>query len=276
MPRKKKEEKKTEDDYQVMVGFIKEFDYVDPGSLEQMNGHPIVGKCYRIIKDTNGYRLHIGREFNSMALDGLWLGDSLAAERKDFSYDIQIVTPENFLDLPIDQDEAKKVSEWIEANHEDIWVRLRSEITGDMPVIKTLQDLLSYMATKREDAIDLPAITASIPIEAYDDVTRLENAINIISGCDSDLMDTLIDVAEYLASTYGDKYESPEMPNIGKIIVTQSATLGKGANVFNMIKYAQRYGTTGFDKSENPRDLMKVIHYAMFEMQRKRNINGNL
>jgi hypothetical protein len=91
------------------------------------------------------------------------------------------------------------------------------------------------------------------------------------------LFDTIIDVLEYLASTYGDKYESKEMPNIGKIIVTESATLGKGANVFNMIKYAQRYGTTGFDKSENPKDLMKVIHYSMFELQRKRHIaNGNL
>lgn len=276
MARKKKEETSATDNngYDVLVGFIKDFSYREGADANGMNGHPTIGKCYQIIKDPQGYRIHIGRENNENHLDGLWLGETLKGVRKDYSFDIIVVTPENFLDLPIEGEEAKKVEQWITTNHAEIWGKLQNEIDGSAVVVKSFQELqdLEMKDVARHIAETLSkALAAEEPTDPeYLEVKRMEESLNTVQDKDPEMFSALVDVFEYIASTYSDKYESPELGNISKPVLTKSASLGKGANVFNIIKYAQRYGTTGFEKSENIKDIMKAIHYGAFEIQRKR------
>lgn len=75
----------------------------------------------------------------------------------------------------------------------------------------------------------------------------------------------------YLASTYQDKYQCSEVRNEG---IIYSPRNGKGFNIGNAVKYLSRYLTTGFEKSENPKDLQKAIHYCLFELTRKSYYNA--
>ena len=74
-------------------------------------------------------------------------------------------------------------------------------------------------------------------------------------------------LCNYLASTYDDKYNTPSIINTMEVIYSDEH--GKGYNIGNACKYLQRYMTKGFEKSENPKDLQKAIHYILFELTRK-------
>jgi hypothetical protein len=96
----------------------------------------------------------------------------------------------------------------------------------------------------------------------------MKEALDKIKEADPDFYKSIEDVINYLASTYDDKYQNSDLPTRG---LTQSETLGKGFNTGNAAKYISRYSTTGFQKSEMPADLMKAIHYCLFELTRKVN-----
>jgi hypothetical protein len=96
----------------------------------------------------------------------------------------------------------------------------------------------------------------------------MKEALDKIKEADPDFYKSIEDVVNYLASTYDDKYHKSELRNDG---IIYSDNLGKGFNMGNAAKYISRYLTTGFQKSEMPADLMKAIHYCLFELTRKVN-----
>jgi hypothetical protein len=91
-------------------------------------------------------------------------------------------------------------------------------------------------------------------------------ALNKIQEKDPDFYRGLSEFIEYLATTYDDKYEVK--PNFS-LDYSYHKQLGKGANVFTIAKYLQRYSTEGFAKSNQVVDLYKLCHYAMFEIVRR-------
>ena len=73
---------------------------------------------------------------------------------------------------------------------------------------------------------------------------------------------------KHIAGTYGDKYmdKNADWIQTKKLLLSKN---GKFANLHSAGKYMQRYSTTGFAKSDNIADLLKAIHYLMFEYQRR-------
>lgn len=246
MGRKKKSEK-TEDKYEVQVGYVHEWVYLNDGYTEPMKGHPIIGRCYRLIKDDMGYRLHIGRENNDANLDGLFLGAELKAARKDFQFEIELVDETNYLELPIVKEDFEQIEKWLSEGNKDLWDRLQLENEGRVPVIRSVDDLINFMRKHKdidlEDVDTTPPTTEEIvpteEIVGYDSnnehyltVGRVTNALNIISKADHQMMFLLGDFLEYIASNYNKNSKAGDV-------------------------YA----------------ISKGIHYLMFELNRKKKIN---
>jgi hypothetical protein len=101
----------------------------------------------------------------------------------------------------------------------------------------------------------------------------MKEALDKIKEADPDFYSSLEEVIIYLSNTYDDKYQNSEI-RTDKIIY--SSHLGKGFNMGNAAKYISRYVTAGFQKSEMPADLMKAIHYCLFELTRKVNKRNDL
>lgn len=80
----------------------------------------------------------------------------------------------------------------------------------------------------------------------------------------------LKELQEYLDNTCQDKYSKSDIDNTGTIL---SDNLGKGFNIGNATKYISRYATVGFEKSEQRTDLLKAIHYLIFELIRIKGID---
>lgn len=87
-----------------------------------------------------------------------------------------------------------------------------------------------------------------------------------IKSKDIEFFNELAKLIGYLSSTYADKYEG-ESSNYAKDKLLSKE--GKAANIFTALKYIKRYDTVGYSKSENPQDILKSIHYLLFENQRK-------
>lgn len=93
------------------------------------------------------------------------------------------------------------------------------------------------------------------------------SSLSTIIDKDIDFGIEVIGLLDYLASTYSDKYESEDNGfNPKEILLSKE---GKASNMKDVAKYLRRYNTSGYSKSENTEDILKSIHYLLFELQRK-------
>lgn len=77
----------------------------------------------------------------------------------------------------------------------------------------------------------------------------------------NDLTETLKELSDYINATNSDKYaNSPLHEMLGE--------QGKAINLFQVKKYLTRYQTEGFKKSNLRTDILKAIHYLLFELKR--------
>lgn len=93
-------------------------------------------------------------------------------------------------------------------------------------------------------------------------------ALDKIKEKDPEMYQALSEVIAYIQSTYEDKYADEEgVINTKDFLYHRK--YGKGANMFTVAKYINRYCTEGYEKSEMIIDLKKSIHYIIFELIRK-------
>jgi len=88
----------------------------------------------------------------------------------------------------------------------------------------------------------------------------------------NDLSHIMAELDEHLTSCVNDKYNNTEEDdgiNPGSDLLGEDSAI---INCFQIKKYLKRYQTTGFKKSKLRSDLLKIIHYAMFELESTREL----
>ncbi len=88
---------------------------------------------------------------------------------------------------------------------------------------------------------------------------------------DITLLEPFKDLLLHIKKTQSDKYE--EGANLIDLYgMKYSATrTSSGFNVGNAASYLKRYLTEGFDKSYQTEDLLKAIHFLLFELESRKN-----
>ena len=202
--------KKEEPEYDVKIGFVHEFIVHDERYADRMNGHPAEGRVYRLIKDPQGYRLHIGRENNDANLDGIFLGHELEGEQRAFSYRIEIITPENYLKLPIKSEDVITMASWITNDNKDLWDNIERERSGEIPVVRTQADLVELMGRLRQEAeerereeskgtaVIVPYNPNDIDLSREHKIDALETALNTITMFKNKSTNELLDLFDGL------------------------------------------------------------------------------
>ena len=259
--RLKKEDSREKPNYDISVGFIKQFTFNDTEIGELMKSHPKEGRLYQIVHDpVYGYRVHIGKENTNGRMEGILLGEHLTGDHNGrWMFDIAIVTKENFIDFDICEEDTLKLRDWFETDN----AQLRASL--EKPVAAVVRNEM----TGALDEYHLqPNGQEVITTTAYE---QFSDSINTIAEKEPLMFDILQAVTNYVASTYSDKYEATDKTNYGKNFLLESKS--PDTAIFNTMKYIQRYATTGFEKSGNTKDIFKAIHYLLFELQRKA-ING--
>jgi hypothetical protein len=246
-------EKIDYDRYQVTYLYVKSFKHKQLPVAEKFNHEPVVGKIYRVIKDLKGntYRMVIeGVRSNSEGI----IFDKLIDDNYIWEHELVELTFENIATTDIPEEEAMKVMKWMEHPEDDKkYIKWAFEPYGeDIP-----QEDTSLQVTRKVD--EHPE---------FAEVMRgvMNNFKAIIDGQDG-VADVMVDLMNYLKTTYSDKYEQDGSPISAKRF-SYNREYGTGVNMFCASKYIQRYITNGFSKSANPTDLLKAIHYILFELAR--------
>lgn len=109
--------------------------------------------------------------------------------------------------------------------------------------------------------------------EIFKDVDEAIDAIEELAEHDPRLVRTIGQLAKYMVSTYSDKYEASMLPDVDLtgLLHNPESEHATGFLIGNALKYQKRYLTKGFEKSRNPQDLFKAIHYMIMELDRKNN-----
>lgn len=91
---------------------------------------------------------------------------------------------------------------------------------------------------------------------------------------DTSLALPFANLCDHILQTFQDKYESDPFPAMDLYgLMRGGSKLGSGFNVGCAAKYLKRYMTEGKEKSYNPEDLLKAIHYLLFEYDARLNSN---
>jgi hypothetical protein len=105
-------------------------------------------------------------------------------------------------------------------------------------------------------------------IVAYYDGAMDQRPITKIRQFDKSMHQSVEDLLDHIYVTYVDKYAGKVMFDTKDLIY--SPEHGKAVNLFNAAKYIERYAQTNFLKANNPNDLLKAIHYLLFEYDRRK------
>lgn len=76
-------------------------------------------------------------------------------------------------------------------------------------------------------------------------------------------------VVNHIHGTYGDKYEKSENNPVITKHMLYNLEKGGYLNIYQSLKYHQRYISEGEKKSYMVGDLFKAIHYLVFEITRR-------
>ncbi len=229
----------------IVLVYVHDFEALKDDYRNQFNGHLRPGRVYRSVVETlkgkDIYRIKLDdsdAELKGMVLNGL------EGDFEDLKYRLDVINEHNTFDFRFEDEDIIRMAEWETTEHSDFI----SEVNG------------AREKAQRDDEFE--------PDKTYDIDDVAETILSKIYKKDGEFSIEILNLIDYLSSTYDDKYEDKDVPNFSKD-VAMSGSMGKGANMFSASKYIKRYMTSGYEKSENPTDLYKAIHYLMFEHMRK-------
>jgi len=133
----------------ILMGYVNKFDYVDEQEAYVHSGHPFPGRVYRIIQDSSGYRLHIGRENNLAGIDGWVLGKKLKNKLRSYTFDIQLIDFENYTNLTIHPDDVTKMVAWLSNDNQDLYDYLNITTAVAVPTTTPLEQLRQLLMSRQ-------------------------------------------------------------------------------------------------------------------------------
>lgn len=93
------------------------------------------------------------------------------------------------------------------------------------------------------------------------------DSLKLIAEKEPEFFVAVAETLQHLSKTYKDKYEgSKELLDTKKLLYDKEK--GGVINIYQVLRYAQRFLSEGFSKSHNKNDLYKMIHYTLFNIVR--------
>lgn len=93
--------------------------------------------------------------------------------------------------------------------------------------------------------------------------------LETINAAEPEVGQAISMVIEHIYGTYTDKYAKGEGVGIDTKKMLYHPKNGKAINEYQIARYLQRYVTEGSKKSGLLKDLLKMIHYGVFEIVRR-------
>lgn len=100
-------------------------------------------------------------------------------------------------------------------------------------------------------------------------IQEISEMLQFIESKEPDVITAIGLVVQHIHGCYSDKYAKGEEMGIDTKKMLYHPVKGKAINEYQVARYLQRYVTEGSEKSGLLKDLMKMIHYGVFEIVRR-------
>jgi len=259
----------------VVVLYINKYKprYPLPAGVPRLKENEIYRAIRRIEGEDETYKVVVspkGGGFGVILSDGLEHSDPV-------DYKATIVDKGSIKNLHLTDGQMDKIIDWGTSKNEDILHLKGEEAEKDSVYIDVHEDgsvTSPNTEVPKNISKEINPEEFFLQFMDYLDETQgkskpgsISDFLDVIDCEDPDLGLVLANLIEYLGTTYTDKYAD------GSNEIDTKAFLygknGKSINIFQAAKYMGRYNTEGYEKSENPVDLMKAIHYLLFELVRQ-------
>lgn len=193
---------------------------------------PVPGTVHEAILIGESYSIELGGYKDTPAIT-LILQEGIT-DNGNFSCDMCVVTKDNYKSLNLSKEDKKLADKMF-----------------------------------RENAVKKAAEEAE---KAFD--KQIDNAfdeLGTLSGNDPFLLISMAKVAKHINKTFNDKYND-DTPAVDLQGLMRHSPHGRPFNIGNACKYLRRYLTDGFAKSNDTEDLLKAVHYILFELDRRDNV----
>lgn len=245
--------------YEVLIGYVKKFEFIDAIAKDLLSPHPTEGSLYRVLKTTeNGpaYQLYLGRETNRAKMDTIILGSDLKGAYFDkWVYDVELVDEESYLKYDFSAEELAKLKGWIDSNNEDLHTLLTKYPMPKGVNLATGEATLSETSSPISEILERIKNSEDTYNTAMED---LSSSLNSIVSRDKDMAVTISSLMKYLA-TYTRAMKA--RPSCAFLLESKDPR----AALFQSIRCIEDY--CKFD--QDPDNLMEAIFFCLLELQRK-------
>jgi hypothetical protein len=101
------------------------------------------------------------------------------------------------------------------------------------------------------------------------DLKEVGEKLAFINSKEPEVAQAIYMVIDHIHGTYSDKYAKGIEGGIDTKVMLYNAENGGAINTYQISRYLQRYITKGSRKSGLLKDLLKMIHYTIFEIVRR-------
>ena len=227
---------------------VEYFEFANKEIAQKYDGHPKAGGLYRGFTTSDGTLAlklpGLPAPYKGLIIEGLE-GDYSA-----YSCKLHEITTANMMDYNLTDDQLDQIVEWNETKNADMKADFE-------------------LADRKEPELE-EIITAAIQKQIDDEMTQskeFNKALDTIDFFDPFLMEALSDTIDHISGVF-EKHHY-ERQDIRDDFSYHPSDVGKGFNIGSARKYLQRYMTEGYEKSNNPMDLYKAIHFLLFELSRR-------
>jgi|SRR5882672_1899013 len=130
---------------------------------------------------------------------------------------------------------------------------------------------VSKIASEEEVMEMVKEQTDKILIDIDDTMDQNLELLQEVIYNDITLLEPFKDLLLHIKSTQADKYEMGNNLLDLHGMKFSGSRISSGFNIGNASSYLKRYLTEGFDKSYKTEDLLKAIHFILFEIESRKN-----
>jgi len=256
---------------EILVGYVNNFEFKDEATKNNLNGHPIVGRVYQIIKIDGVYYIQIGAEKTQGMLDGITLGESLSGTYGDkWNYDVIPLTKDNYIDFTLNQEDYENVEKWLDTDHQDLRNKVNGVVTpvivSEGPGNRGYQPISQEEEDKLRTAIQA-TLAKHFPI-TKDIISRISSSLNFLVDNDPHLLEAVADYLDYQVQVTKESKADTPRDFIAKDYLLYS--ISPEVAMFNVLTGVNYYTHT-LDKN----DLYSAIEYSLLELQRRKLMDTN-
>lgn len=249
----------------VLIGYVTSANIKDDGLKQKLNGHPVVGNVYQIVKSNGMYFIHIGREFTQSDLSGICIGDNYTYGDNDkISFAITQLDDSNYLDFNLTDDNLDRVNEWLTTHHANI---NGGEIVSDMDAVGAADGTKPKVENKNKinGGLIKKLIDPFFGNQPY--LESIAKSLNYLCYNDPNSLEPLDNSIKFLVDRQKSEPQNCPIPWAAEqfLLFCKSSDISTHSIIDNAVKY---------HSTDDVKHLYTIFSDVLIELQR-RTLTGN-